>query len=114
MAIIERESWGDPRAQNGSCKGLMQVSDKWHKDRMNWLGVTNLFDEYGNILVGTDYLLELFEKYEDPGLVLMIYNGDSQAFENAEKGILPEYAKGILERSAYLEELHETQTGGVG
>ena len=34
MAMIETESSGNPDATNGTCKGLMQVSEKWHKDRM--------------------------------------------------------------------------------
>lgn len=108
MAIAEAESSGNPNAENGSCKGLMQVSEKWHKDRMDRLGVEDLFDESGNILVATDYLYELFKKYEDVGMVLMVYNGDSDAkdymYGTAE---LSKYAQKILERSAYLEELHD-------
>lgn len=107
MAIAEKESKGNPDAENGSCKGLMQISEKWHKDRMKRLGVTDLFDESGNILVATDYLYELFKKYEDVGMVLMVYNGDSNAKDyyngNAE---LSRYADGILERREELERLH--------
>lgn len=105
-AIIEAESWGVPTAQNGSCKGLMQISEYWHRDRMERLGVTDLFDEYGNILVGTDLLHELFQTYGDVGIVLDIYNGNSQALQNRKNGILSEYAKKILERSAELERIH--------
>lgn len=107
MAIAEAESSGNPNAENGSCKGLMQVSEKWHKDRMGRLGVEDLFDESGNILVATDYLYELFKKYEDVGMALMVYNGDSNA-KDYMRGTaeLSKYAQKILERSAYLEELH--------
>lgn len=107
MAIAEAESGGNPNAENGSCKGLMQVSEKWHKDRMERLGATDLFDENGNILVATDYLYELFEKYADAGMVLMVYNGDSDAVDYMNgKAELSKYATDILERSAELEKIH--------
>lgn len=107
MAIAETESHGNPKAENGGCKGIMQISEKWHKDRMKRLGVTDIFDTKGNILVATDYLYELFEKYEDVGMVLMVYNGDSDAEDYMNgKAKLSGYAEKILERSAYLEELH--------
>ena len=37
MAMIELESSGRPDAESGGCKGLMQISDRWHKDRMERL-----------------------------------------------------------------------------
>ena len=107
MAIIEAESSGNPNAVNGGCKGLMQIYEKYHLDRMKRLGVTNIFDVYGNILVGADYLSELFVDYEDPGMVSMVYNGDSRANDywngNCE---LSAYANKVLTRSADLERLH--------
>lgn len=107
MAMIEAESSGNPKAKNGSCKGLLQVSEKWHADRMKRLGVSDIYDPYGNILAATDYLMELFEKYGDVGVVLMKYNGDSKAdaFANGECS-LSGYAKKILERSTHLERIH--------
>ena len=103
MAMIETESSGNPDAVNGGCVGLMQVYEKYHKDRMDKLGVVDIYDPYGNILVATDYLMELAWKYEDLGYVLDIYNGNSKAKYNAESGILSEYARKIIERSAELE-----------
>ena len=105
MAIIETESSGKANAKNYGCIGLMQVYEKYHKDRMERLGVTDLTNPYQNILVGTDYLMELAEKYEDLGLVLMKYNGDSKANAYWETGELSEYAAGIIERSAELERI---------
>ena len=61
MAIVEAESSGKADARNGGCIGLMQVYEKYHKDRMKRLGVTDLYDPYSNILVGTDILMELAE-----------------------------------------------------
>lgn len=86
--------------------GYMQVNPKWHKDRMNTLGVTNLKNGYENILTGTDYLAELAAKYEDIGLVLMKYNGDSRADKLHEVGKTSDYAGKILKLSQELERLH--------
>ena len=46
-AIIEHESSGNPNAVGADGDiGLMQVVPKWHKDRMERLGVSDLTDEY--------------------------------------------------------------------
>lgn len=105
-AMIERESRWNPNAINGDCMGLMQISERWHRERMERLGVTDLLEPYDNILVGVDYMAELFERYEDPGAVLMIYNGDSRAKDLQSTGNLSEYAEWILTRSAELEREH--------
>lgn len=105
-ALIERESRWNPEAVNGDCIGLMQISERWHKDRMRALGVKDLKDPFDNILVGVDYLRELFERCEDPGMVLMVYNGDSRAKNLQATGELSEYAEWILNRSAELERKH--------
>lgn len=105
MAIIEQESSGQSYAENGSCKGLMQVSEKWHKDRMERLGVTDIFES--NVLVGTDYLAELFAENDDLYWVLMAYNGGidyANRMYEAEK--YSRYAVSIANRSAELEWLH--------
>lgn len=107
MAMIEAESSGDPDAENGTCKGLMQVSIKWHTDRMERLGVTDIYDEAGNILVGTDYLSELLRKHNDVGIALMYYNGDSNAPKAAKDECeLSKYAHKVLNRAEELEKLH--------
>ena len=103
-AICWVESNCDTDAVNGSCKGIMQVSDRWHYDRMERLGVTSIFDEEGNILVTTDYLSELFNTYGDNDpLVLDYYNGNSHADENAQNGIISDYAGKVLTIANLLE-----------
>lgn len=114
MAIIERESGGRADAENGGCYGLMQISIKWHKDRMERLGVTDLFDERGNILVGTDYLAELFAEYQEASTVLMVYHGEKKAVQKAENGEISNYARWILDRSAELERIHEMEGVKMG
>ena len=106
MAVIEKESSGKSNATNGGCVGLMQVSARWHKDRMLRLGATDLYCERDNILVAADYLSELFQKYKEPSLVLDIYNGNSNAMWNYENGVISDYAGYILNRASELERLH--------
>lgn len=114
MAIAETESTGNPKAYNGGCCGLMQVSTSAHGQRMNKLCVNDIYDEYGNILLATDYLLELFEEYEDVTYILDIYNGNSKADRNAEQGIVSEYAEKILERAAEITETRDRVRNAVG
>lgn len=108
--LIEAITWVESRCKpevvGGTCVGAMQINERWHRDRMKKLGVTNLYDLRQNMSVGVNLLAELFEKYEDAGLVLMAYNGTPNIAEMAEIGELTEYAEKILEVSAELEKLH--------
>ena len=106
MAIVETESSGKQYAENAGCKGLTQIYEKWHGDRMEKLSVTDIYDADGNIHVASDYLAELFEKHEDAATVLMVYHGEKDAIKRARSGQISEYANKILERSAELERLH--------
>ncbi len=106
MAMVEKESSGNPNTESGGCMGLMQINPKWHKERMERLGVMDIFDERGNILVAADYLAELFAEHVEVSLVLDKYNGNSKAQSNYDDGVISDYTKRILERSCILEELH--------
>lgn len=107
QSIAFHESSYRPDAENGDCKGLMQVSEKWHKDRMESLGVTDIYDPYGNVLVAADYLAELFGEYEEADVVLMFYSGNSRATKYSEGiGEPSEYVEKVLEYSAELEREH--------
>lgn len=101
MALIEKESSGHADAENGSCKGLCQVSERWHRDRMERLGVDNIFDPEGNIRLCADYLCELGAEYQDIAIVLGFYHGE----KNPEIKI-SNYTASILERSETLERAH--------
>lgn len=107
-AIIERESSWRPNVTNGECIGLMQINPKYQKERLEKFGLVaaDLTDPYDNILVGTDYLLELFEKYEDVYAVLQFYNAgysDKYGLGAWEDGRYSDYAIEVSERSAELE-----------
>ena len=75
-ALIEEESgWlASAEGDNGKSVGLMQIQERWHKDRMKRLGVTNLYDSEQNITVGCDILSELLNKYGSYKDALSVYN----------------------------------------
>lgn len=104
QAMCFKESSFDPYAENGGCIGVMQIDPEWHGERMERLGVKDLTDTRGNMLVGADYLSELAGRYEDIGIVLMAYNGDSSIWDvmDGTAGI-SRYASEILALSAELE-----------
>ena len=107
QAVAWKESGYREDAENEGCIGLMQVAQCWHRDRMERLGVTDLSDPAGNMRVAADYLAELFEQFEDAGMVLMVYNGDSSAARYQRTGdALSDYAGSVLEQAARLEREH--------
>ena len=108
MAIIERESSCNSNCvgDRGNSFGYMQIYKKWHTDRMEKLGVTNLLDGKQNIMVGVDYLLELFQENSDVTWVLNAYNG-GRAYANRKSDT--DYSVDVLDRSAVLERLFEKE-----
>ena len=108
-SIAYFESSYQADAKNGTCVGLMQVNISAHKDRITEYGWTtdDMWDPYRNMMIAADYLHELFEEYEDVGIVLYVYNGNSTGLKQYKKtGKLNKYATKILDRSAELERLH--------
>lgn len=84
--------------------GIMQINPKWHKDRMDKLGCTDLFDPYQNISVGINYLAYLIDANPDIYWVLMAYNkGPNYATDMLEQGKVNDYAIEVLERAHELE-----------
>ena len=107
FAIIEIESNYDILAEGdgGYSQGLMQISTKWHKDRMDKLGVTDLMDPYQNVRVGINILAEYAAKYEDINFVLMSYNGGVSYAQNlVHNGIYStEYTEYVTRRMQELD-----------
>lgn len=109
-AIVWVESRGVPTvtSSDGGYLGLMQVGPKWHRARMDRLGVTDLYDPYSNVLVGVDYLSEIYGRCHDWTLTIMSYNlGESGARSVYNSGQMTTYARRVLEKSA------EFQQGGI-
>ena len=76
---------------------------------MQQLGVVDLTDPYDNILVGVDFLEELFYQYEDAAAVLMYYNAgfsDKYGISAYRRGEISDYAKEVLQRAEELERMH--------
>lgn len=106
LALIEAESsyqW-DAESPDGSCKGYCMIAEKWHQERMERLGVTDIYDPYGNIAVSVDLVEELFHKYGDVNIVLMCYNcGETRTAELLAEGITStSYSRKIIAREAEI------------
>ena len=108
--LLEAICWNESRytanITAGTCKGIMQINEPEHKDRLKTLGVTDIYDMDSNIHTGADYLAELFKSYEDPAVVLAYYHGEKNVIARTKKGQFSGYVKRILEKSEMLEKLH--------
>ena len=64
LAVIRQETnYQNVDGDSGNSIGYMQVQPRWHQERMDRLGVTDLSNPYGNFRVGCDYLADLMRKY---------------------------------------------------
>ena len=100
----------DITGDNGASKGYLQVQERWHKKRMQEERVTDLYNPFENIKVGTNCLKELYEKYGEWHKALMCYNmGESRAKELWSAGkYSTEYSVKILTRAEEIrKELEE-------
>lgn len=106
-AMIERESGGNENASSGyGDEGSMQVVVSIHRERMADLGVWNIYDPYGGIMVGVDVLNAFREQYgDDLYLVLGKYNGQS----DCAAGVPNDYAEWVLSRAAELTLKHDNE-----
>lgn len=107
-AICWKESRFNHKVVDSSftCIGLMQIDATTHRQRMQRLGIYDLFDIDNNVHVGADIMSELFDYNEDVSLVLMLYHGEKDAFYKAKRGKISKYARDILEVSEELERVH--------
>lgn len=106
LAMIESESSGRRKVvSKAGCVGLMQINPKKHQDRMDRLGVTDLKDAYSNILVGCDFVAELYSRHDCDYAVLMAYNEGEYggAIKRAKEGKYSRYSRKIVARAEELE-----------
>ena len=90
-----RNIYGD----GGAAYGYMQVHPSQHWDRMQELGVTDLFDPASNFRVGCHYLAELLNRYGDTHMALMAYNagpGNADIFWFSEGIYTNEYSREVI------------------
>lgn len=113
-AIMITESDCQPNlTSSAGCIGLMQLSPYWQAERARKLGVENLWDPYGNILVGIDFLKDLYFNYanQDMPLALMMYNMDfTSARKLRSSGQLTGYAVKVLGLCNELKEDKDMNT----
>lgn len=100
QSIIQVESNFDPNlTSSAGCIGLMQLSPYWQASRAAKFGVTDLWNPYNNILVGIDFLCDLYFNYanQDMVLALMMYNMDfSSARAIRRNGGMSDYAREVF------------------
>jgi len=121
MAIANRETRFRPHAigDNGNSIGLLQIQPRWHQERMNDLGITDLMDPAQNVTVAVDYLGWIAERLnpERPEeaygthALLMAYNqGWAGARKSWDKGIhSSRYSREVMrDFTAYMAELGVT------
>lgn len=102
LGLIEKESnFQNIAGDQGASTGYMQIQQKWHWNRMERLGVTNLLNPNGNFRVGCDFLSELYEKYNDWSIALTVYNMGHNP------GCVTDYAKTVMNNYAHWQELIE-------
>lgn len=110
QAICFHESSYYITAQNGTCVGLMQVNSTYMAERMERLEVTDIYDEYSNVLLAADLIAELRDTTEhgqDIYYVLMRYNmATDTANKLYSKGTISQYALDVVETAQELERLH--------
>ena len=110
IAVMERESRfrADAVGDSGDALGLMQIQPKWHRERMDRLGVTDLLNSYQNVKVGIDFLAELLDRYNgDIECALMAYNAGMSGARKYwfSKGIYSNaYSQAVMERSRFFRE----------
>lgn len=112
MGLIQTESDFRPTVVSQTNDfGLMQINKinhEWLKDK---LLITDFLDPYQNTKAGVYILRNLFEKYEEPNLVLMAYNlGEHGASKLWDKGIYhSDYSIKVMENATNFNKTIQEQ-----
>ncbi|TPI67174.1 lytic transglycosylase domain-containing protein [Mesorhizobium sp. B3-1-3] len=107
-AVMHLESARDPRAvSRKGAVGLMQIMpETWAELRLRHQLGSDPYDPHDNILAGTAYLRELYDRYGSPGF-LAAYNAGPGRYEASLRGRpLP------AETRAYVAKLRPLSGGG--
>ena len=91
---------------SGKSYGLMQIQKRWQAERMEELGVDDLFDPFQNVTVGVDILAGHIEAYDgNVEMALVAYNmGGAGAKKNCfSKGVYSsKYSRAVLKKAEEL------------
>lgn len=94
LAVVWRETdFRNIEGDGGNSLGYMQIQPRWHSERMERLGVTDLMDPASNFRVGCDFLSELLE---DHALAYAL------TYYNSGKATVSPYAEQVM---GYMEVL---------
>ena len=99
LAMIYRESSYNAEAigDGGDSYGLMQIQPRWHYERMERLGCTDLLNPYQNVTVGVEIFADQLARYDgDIAKALVAYN------QGSFKETVTDYALAVLEVAAEL------------
>ena len=106
LSVIHQESRCIPTALGASNDtGLMQIVPKWHQERMKKLEITDLYDPYQNILVGT-HILSSLDVQSRPIDALVVYNGGY-----ARPKMSYNYAETVLQKAQTYKSIMEGNDG---
>ncbi len=100
MAVIQVESDFDKDLiSNTNDYGYMQINKMNHAELTKILGVTDYLDPEQNMRAGCYIFRKLFEKYQQPNLVLMAYNmGETGAGRLWKQGVYStDYTEKVLQ-----------------
>lgn len=110
MSICWQETRCRANLENAGCKGMCQISEKYHKDEMELLGLDDLFDAEQNIQLCAYIVKQLSEKNKDEYYILMCYNcGSGRGKKLYKQGVRTKYAKTVIANSEYLREVYENE-----
>ena len=103
LAVVHQESgYRNVTGDGGESYGYMQIQEKWHKDRMQKLGVDDLMEPYSNFLVGCTLLGDLLCNNDgDIHMALMAYNMGQAGAERTGKSESA-YSRAVVQ---YMEDL---------
>lgn len=111
--LLEAIAWRESRwtanvvSENGACKGLMQINENIHKDRMEKLGVKDVYDIDGNVHVAADYFAELLEDNPNVEYALARYHGESRPEKVLNGGKPSNYVRQIERVCKALKEMRK-------
>jgi hypothetical protein len=91
-------------------RGLCQIVPKYNKDRINKLGVTDIFDPIQNLSLCADLIREIQDSTYgyDLRFVAMSYNmGETRAKELYVQGTISKYARKIIKNYKKVRSLYE-------
>lgn len=109
-AIIWQESNYNPVCKLGSCYGLMQVNDIYHRNRANKFSksiksVNDWYDIDTNIKVGADLFWDILCACDgNETKALMMYNMGNRGATLYDSGVVSDYAKSVLNKRDVIKE----------